>query len=186
MAARAVQGIGAAILMAIGPALIGVTFPGGERGRAPGLQGTATYVGLTRPGDDGAAGGHGRLTGFAGWLSDRIGPKPPATAGLFCLGLGMWLLARAGPSASLTDLMLRLAVVGVGAGLFTQRHPRGGAEGAAGHRLGPAGGGAARPAAWVSCPCVGRDDGWPRQASAQALASVLICHTTPNLSASCP
>ena len=47
ISARAMQGIGAAVLMAIGPALIGVTFPGGERGRALGLQATLTYAGLT-------------------------------------------------------------------------------------------------------------------------------------------
>lgn len=47
IAARVVQGAGAAILMAIGPALITTSFPGSERGRALGLQATLTYAGLT-------------------------------------------------------------------------------------------------------------------------------------------
>lgn len=45
--ARVVQGMGAAILMAIGPALITTSFPGSQRGRALGLQATLTYSGLT-------------------------------------------------------------------------------------------------------------------------------------------
>lgn len=45
--ARVGQGTGAAILMAIGPALITTSFPGTERGRALGLQATITYIGLT-------------------------------------------------------------------------------------------------------------------------------------------
>lgn len=45
--ARVVQGVGAAILMAIGPALITTSFPGTQRGRALGLQATLTYTGLT-------------------------------------------------------------------------------------------------------------------------------------------
>jgi EmrB/QacA subfamily drug resistance transporter len=47
VAARVLQGIGAAILGAIGPALITTSFPGKERGRALGLQATLTYAGLT-------------------------------------------------------------------------------------------------------------------------------------------
>lgn len=45
--ARVVQGVGAAVLSAIGPALITTSFPGSERGRALGLQSTLTYTGLT-------------------------------------------------------------------------------------------------------------------------------------------
>ncbi len=43
---RGVQGIGAALLMASGPALISTRFPAEARGRALGLQATATYLGL--------------------------------------------------------------------------------------------------------------------------------------------
>ncbi|HYF95257.1 MAG TPA: MFS transporter [Symbiobacteriaceae bacterium] len=45
--ARVVQGLGAATMMAIGPALITTSFPGNERGRALGMQATLTYLGLT-------------------------------------------------------------------------------------------------------------------------------------------
>ena len=271
ISARAMQGIGAAVLMAIGPALIGVTFPGGERGRALGLQATLTYAGLTiGPSLGGFIAGHwswhwaffvnipitlaggllaiaclhpagdrqpqrfdlagaalfaagltalllaitrgeawgwqspatlglfaaglvllalflwqerraahpmlplwlfrrrgfpdgvataflqyavifagffllplfltdGRgltpgqvglvmtaqpavmvaFTGIAGWLSDRVGVRGPATVGLVILSLGMWLVSRVGPAGSPTQLMLALGVVGLGAGLFT-------------------------------------------------------------------
>ena len=44
---RVIQGMGAAILMALSPALITTTFPGSERGAALGLQATLTYTGLT-------------------------------------------------------------------------------------------------------------------------------------------
>jgi EmrB/QacA subfamily drug resistance transporter len=47
VAARAVQGTGAAMLMATGPALTTAAFPPEKRGRALGMQATATYVGLT-------------------------------------------------------------------------------------------------------------------------------------------
>jgi EmrB/QacA subfamily drug resistance transporter len=47
VAARALQGVGATMLMATGPALTTAAFPPAQRGRALGLQATATYVGLT-------------------------------------------------------------------------------------------------------------------------------------------
>lgn len=47
IAARVVQGAGAAVLMALGPALTTTAFPGSERGKALGLQVTLTFAGLT-------------------------------------------------------------------------------------------------------------------------------------------
>ncbi|AUX40571.1 multidrug MFS transporter [Sorangium cellulosum] len=47
VAARAFQGAGAAMLMANGPALTTAAFPPAQRGRALGLQATATYLGLS-------------------------------------------------------------------------------------------------------------------------------------------
>jgi MFS family permease len=44
---RVLQGVGAAMLMATGPALLTTTFPPAERGRALGLLASATYIGLT-------------------------------------------------------------------------------------------------------------------------------------------
>ncbi|MBI5546803.1 MAG: MFS transporter [Deltaproteobacteria bacterium] len=46
IAARGVQAVGAAMLMATGPALITRAFPGRQRGQALGMQGTFTYLGL--------------------------------------------------------------------------------------------------------------------------------------------
>jgi MFS family permease len=47
VAARVVQGVGGALAMSAGPALLTTTFPGSQRGRALGLLSTATYTGLT-------------------------------------------------------------------------------------------------------------------------------------------
>ncbi|HOM71682.1 MAG TPA: MFS transporter [Armatimonadota bacterium] len=61
---RALQALGAAILFAIGPAILTAAFPGQQRGRALGLQATMTYIGLaTGP----ALGGF--LTHAFGWPS---------------------------------------------------------------------------------------------------------------------
>lgn len=59
--ARAVQGVGASMLMAIAPALIATTFPAAERGRALGLQATLTYAGLTVG------------PSLGGWIAGRFG-----------------------------------------------------------------------------------------------------------------
>jgi len=47
LGARFVQGVGGAMVMAAGPALITTSFPGTHRGRALGMLGTATYTGLS-------------------------------------------------------------------------------------------------------------------------------------------
>jgi EmrB/QacA subfamily drug resistance transporter len=47
VAGRVLQGAGAAMIMATGPALLTTSFPGAQRGRALGMLATATYIGLT-------------------------------------------------------------------------------------------------------------------------------------------
>ena len=47
VAFRAVQGVGAAMIMAMGPAIVARTFPATERGRALGLNGVSVSIGLT-------------------------------------------------------------------------------------------------------------------------------------------
>ncbi len=44
---RVVQGIGAAMIMAMGPAIVARTFPAGERGRALGVNGISVSIGLS-------------------------------------------------------------------------------------------------------------------------------------------
>jgi EmrB/QacA subfamily drug resistance transporter len=61
IASRAVQALGAAMLFANSPAILTKIFPSAERGRALGLQGTMTYLGLTT----------GPFLG--GWLASRFG-----------------------------------------------------------------------------------------------------------------
>ncbi|MFH1863196.1 MAG: MFS transporter [bacterium] len=62
IAARTLQGIGAALIIAVGPALIGEIFPPQQRGKALGLLGTTVSVGLSI----GPALG-GLITGWLGW-----------------------------------------------------------------------------------------------------------------------
>lgn len=59
------------------------------------------------------------LAAASGWLSDRVGTRAPATAGMACLSLGIWLTARLGAAAPAWSIPARLAVVGAGSGLFT-------------------------------------------------------------------
>ena len=47
VAFRAVQGVGAAMIMAMGPAIVARTFPAFERGRALGLNGVSVSIGLS-------------------------------------------------------------------------------------------------------------------------------------------
>jgi EmrB/QacA subfamily drug resistance transporter len=47
VAARALQGLGGAMIMSTAPALLTTSFPPSERGRALGVVATATYIGLT-------------------------------------------------------------------------------------------------------------------------------------------
>lgn len=56
---------------------------------------------------------------LSGTLSDRIGSRLLSTSGLMLMGVGLLMLARLGPSSPLRSIVLGLAVVGLGAGLFT-------------------------------------------------------------------
>ncbi len=55
---------------------------------------------------------------LSGTLSDRIGSRLPATLGMSVLALGLFLLARLTPTTPLPGVMARLAVTGLGLGLF--------------------------------------------------------------------
>ncbi|WP_437599083.1 MFS transporter [Sorangium sp. So ce590] len=76
VAARALQGAGAAMLMANGPALTTAAFPPAQRGRALGLQATATYLGLSLGPSIG-----GWLAQNAGWHAAFWVNLPIALAG---------------------------------------------------------------------------------------------------------
>lgn len=55
----------------------------------------------------------------AGWLSDRIGVRIPATLGMMVMVSGMLLLRSLGSSAAPLIIMLHLGLIGLGIGLFT-------------------------------------------------------------------
>ncbi|HEX6966658.1 MAG TPA: MFS transporter, partial [Gemmatimonadaceae bacterium] len=55
---------------------------------------------------------------LSGALSDRIGSRLLSTGGMAILGVGLLLLARLGAESPLTAIIVALAVVGLGTGIF--------------------------------------------------------------------
>jgi EmrB/QacA subfamily drug resistance transporter len=55
---------------------------------------------------------------WSGALADRIGTRPPATAGMVMLALGLWRLGAIDEGASAASFIAPLATIGLGAGLF--------------------------------------------------------------------
>lgn len=86
IAARAFQGIGAAMLTASSPAILTSSFPARQRGRALGLFTTATYLGL-------AIG-----PSLGGWLADQVSWRAVFYINLPIGLLALALSARAVPS----------------------------------------------------------------------------------------
>jgi MFS family permease len=114
IAARALQGAGAAMLMSTGPALTTAAFPPAQRGRALGMQATATYTGLTLGPSIG-----GFLAHRAGWHLAFWVNVPVAVAGVLLARFVLRPLAR-GPaqpfpwvSAALLGPALAAALVAV-------------------------------------------------------------------------
>lgn len=150
--ARVIQGLGAAALMATGPAIITRAFPARLRARGLGLQLAATYTGLTLgPTIGGAlasslgwhavffavAGAAAIGTAVAAGLLPRDearapgGPGPPPLdvggSALFAIGLAALLIAlRRGPHAggSMVSLVVLLAVSVVSLGFFARHEAR--------------------------------------------------------------
>ncbi|WP_437737498.1 MFS transporter [Sorangium sp. So ce1335] len=58
-------------------------------------------------------------TAASGWLSDRVGARGPALAGMTALAVGLVRLATLGPDPGRASLLAALALVGLGSGLFT-------------------------------------------------------------------
>jgi EmrB/QacA subfamily drug resistance transporter len=89
--ARAIQAVGAAMMIALSPSILISAFPGSERGRALGLQATVTYLGLSI----GPALG-GFLTQHFGWPSIFYVNIP---VGLCALAVAHKVLRSARPAA---------------------------------------------------------------------------------------
>lgn len=94
VALRALQGAGAAMLMATGPAILTAAFPPAQRGRALGLWATATYVGLTMGPSLG-----GWLAGRFGWPAVFLVNVPIAALGAL---LALRVLRPSAPAAGAT------------------------------------------------------------------------------------
>jgi MFS family permease len=59
------------------------------------------------------------LSPISGRLSDRVGARPLATAGMTLIALGLLLLIPLGLRATLADVTWRALIIGVGMGLFS-------------------------------------------------------------------
>jgi MFS family permease len=55
---------------------------------------------------------------LAGWLSDKVGSRLLCSVGFILACLSLFLLSHLGTESSTADIILRLAVFGVGVGLF--------------------------------------------------------------------
>jgi EmrB/QacA subfamily drug resistance transporter len=55
---------------------------------------------------------------LSGTLSDRIGSQLPGTLGMAILAVGLFLLSRLGPDSPQSSVIVALAIVGLGTGMF--------------------------------------------------------------------
>ena len=62
---------------------------------------------------------HSAFSAAGGWLIDRAGARPVGLAGLLLTAAGMAYMAFLQPDSGLADAAVRLAVVGMGLGLFS-------------------------------------------------------------------
>jgi EmrB/QacA subfamily drug resistance transporter len=56
---------------------------------------------------------------LSGWLSDKIGYRLLCTVGIALMSGGLFWISRLGEDATLTDIVPRLAIMGIGSGLFS-------------------------------------------------------------------
>ena len=84
IAFRALQGIGAAMIMSLGTAIITEAFPPSERGRALGIQGTVVSVGISIGPTLG-----GLLIGTVGWRAIFLVNLPVGLIGLYLVRLNV-------------------------------------------------------------------------------------------------
>ena len=77
---------------------------------------------------------------LAGRITDRLGGRTPATAGMLLLALGLLLLAELGLGGGLGGLLPSLAVIGLGIGLLTTPVTAAALEDVAEHEAGVAAG----------------------------------------------
>jgi EmrB/QacA subfamily drug resistance transporter len=137
IAYRTIQAVGAAMIFALGPAILVSAFPGAERGRALGMSATMTYLGMSI-----GPGLGGFLTQHVGWhaiflVNIPIGlcmwfvayktlhpggqsddqPFDPAGASALAVGLGalLFALSQGGEMGWGHPLIAGLAALGVGA-----------------------------------------------------------------------
>ena len=56
---------------------------------------------------------------FSGWLSDKFGPRIPASLGMTLLAGGIFLFSRLGSAPSVKEIVPRLVLAGMGLGFFS-------------------------------------------------------------------
>ncbi len=102
---RVVQGLGAALLFAVSPAIITAAFPANERGRVLGSNAVVVALGTS-------------AGPTSGRLADRVGTRWLAAGGLVIACVGLVLIAGLDARSSVFDIVWRLVVTGAGQALF--------------------------------------------------------------------
>ncbi len=77
---------------------------------------------------------------LSGTLSDRIGSRLPGTLGMAILAIGLFMLSQLGPSTPQGEIVLWLAVIGLGIGMFVSPNSSALMGSAPNHRQGIAAG----------------------------------------------
>ena len=77
---------------------------------------------------------------FSGSLSDRIGPRLPASLGIAIMAVGLLSLTQLPASFAINDLVWRLALIGVGQGMFMSPNSSAVLGSVPRHRIGTASG----------------------------------------------
>jgi EmrB/QacA subfamily drug resistance transporter len=64
------------------------------------------------------------LSPLSGWLADRFGSRSLSTVGMIIVTLGLLLLSQLNVASTVSDIVLRLTVLGIGFGLFSSPNTR--------------------------------------------------------------
>lgn len=64
------------------------------------------------------------LSPFSGWLSDRFGSRLLSSSGMLIVTVGLVALSQLSLTSSIDDIVLRLALLGIGFGLFASPNTR--------------------------------------------------------------
>jgi EmrB/QacA subfamily drug resistance transporter len=80
------------------------------------------------------------LSPLSGWLADRFGSRSLSTVGMLIVTVGLLLLSQLNAESPVSDIVLRLTMLGIGFGLFSSPNTRAVMSSVEGSKLGVAAG----------------------------------------------